>query len=106
MAHIVYRAHWSSLEAIHIMIAVAEGPTTRAELEDRLTTDSVGRVYVPPTSLYRWLRTGQAKGYIEMAGPFRNYPQVYQLTPHGRRYLRKLARSYRDTAKLAMRYAV
>ena len=106
MAHIVYRSHWSSLEAIHIMIALAEGSTTRAELENRLIANSIGRVYVPPTSLYRWLRIGQAKGYIEIVGPIRRFPQVYQLTPPGRRYFRLLARSYRDTAKRAMRYAV
>jgi|GEM_PF-3826704 len=106
MAHIVYRAHWSSLEAIHIIIALAEGVSTRAELESRLITDSVGRIYVPPTSLYRWLRTGQAKGYIEIVGPIRSLPQAYQLTPSGKRYLRSLARAYRDTASLALRYAV
>ena len=93
------------LETTHyfILLALAEGANYGYYISDQMIGDSVGAVYLRPSSLYDALKTLEKSGHIErLAGPEgKTTRKSYRLTEFGLRQLVSAAHMHERAARLS-----
>ena len=89
-----------------ILLALADGPAHGQAVADQIIGDSVGGVYLRPSTLYAALKNLERREFIIQssvaeAANGHVYKRVYKLTETGQRRLADLARMHERAARLA-----
>jgi DNA-binding PadR family transcriptional regulator len=85
----------------HVLLALAKfQPSHAAAIRDHIVGDTLGAMYIKPSSLYVLLKKLGQQGLIEQAGPAIPYKQPYRLTDKGRHRLKIEIQLFEHIAEL------